>query len=479
MPTELIPFVNAQRSGLEELAGATPSAMNVVVSSAGDVRRRPGIVAHAGAPASVIDAGGLTALHVDGSGRLFAVGAPSPASAVYYVLPGLASHLGDLDGTTRPTIAETEALLVLAQGQAIRKVELASLAMSDLGGTPPLASHVIAQNLRLLVNDVAVDKTKVNYSDQSIGTTDFSGHEAWPTSSSVAGGFFTAEARPDPVVALGENTNEVWVWGSKTLQVFSPDPTLVYAPVASRETGCSAPYSVIKADESFAWLDNKRRFVLSDGRGIEPIGGDAIQRDIDGMTRVSDCFGYRVLMGTVDALVWTFPVDGRTFVYQKGAGWGQWATRAGGAWGQIGITAHHQQDETAKNIVGTSDGKIGELSFDSSTDLDGSVISAHITTGFADRGSSALKLCDEVRLTLRRGTPVSELEPTGLLYWRDDLGGWNAPLPVSLGRSGDFETTITFYSLGSYRSRQWRFEFDGATPLVLVKAEERFTVLEG
>ncbi len=484
MPTELIPLANLQESGGEELSGASPSAMNVVTDKRGCVRRRPGIAAYSEAPSGVVDADGIYGMYTTDEGDLFAVGGSSPAAQIYRVAGGSAAALSPgliytemLTGSGRPVFAETEMLLVITAGLYIQKVELSSFASSRLGGPPPQATHVIAQNLRLSANDVAVDKTKVNYSNIAIGTTDFSGHEEWPTPAGVDGGYFTAESRPDDVVALGENTNEVFVWGSRTLQVFSPDPTLVYAPVATKEAGCSAPYSPINADENFAWLNDKRRFVLSDGRSIDQIGGDAVARDLKGMAQVDDCFGYRVLLETCDALVWTFPADGRTYVYQQGVGWGQWASRVGGAWGPFPVTAHHLQVGTGNNLVGTADGRIGELSFDSSTDFD-EPISAHVTTGFIDRGTTKNKLCSAVRLTLRRGE-TSSGEPRGLLSWRNNLGGWEAPIWVSLGRSGDFETTVTLPSLGVYRTRQWRFQFDSEATLVLVKVEEDFEILEG
>lgn len=475
MATEIIPFANLQESGLEELAGAGPSSVNVVTDSRAAVRRRPGIREYAGAPDSVIDSAGIVGLHSTLGGKLIAVGAASPSSDVYIVDSSSATLLGQIDGGQRPTFAETEILLVLAAGAYPMKIELTGAYLMDyLGGTPPQATHVVAHNLRLSLNDVAVDRTKVNYSEQAIGTTDYSGHEQWPTSTTAAGGFYTAEARPDPVVAIGENTNEVFVWGQTTLQVFVTDPNLVYAAVPSREVGCGAPYSPIKVKESFAWLDHQRQFVRSDGRSVEVVGGNAIHRSLEGVT-VSDCFGYRFLSGSVDALVWTLPTDGRTFVYQDGVGWGQWQSRVGGTWGQFAVTAHHLQAGTKKNLVGTADGRIGELTFDSQTDF-GEAISAHVTTGFIDRGTSKKKRCAEVRLTLRRGEASGE--PTGLLSWRDDLGSWEAPIEVSLGRSGDFETTVRLPSLGAYRTRQWRFQFDGEATLVLVKVEEDFEILE-
>lgn len=493
MPTEPIPFVNAQNTAAEELAGAIPSAMNVWVDARGTIRRRPGVATY-NSGLGVIDTAGIAGIYSTLAGDLFVVSAPDPVAKIYRVNGGSAASISpdyttSVTGSGRPVFAETEVLLLIAAGADVQKVRLDTFQSSRLGGDPPKASHVIAQNLRLLVNDVDVDRTKVNYSDQSIGTTDFSGHEIWPTSTSAGGGFFTAEARPDPVVAIAENTNEVWVFGQFTLQTFAPDATLVYAPASSIEVGCAAPYSVVKVDDEFCWLDEKRRFVRSDGRGVGVIGGNAIKPELEAMTTVSDCRGGRVLMGDLDALAWTFPSDGRTFVYQQGVGWGQWSSRSGGLWGQWPVLSHHYMASTGQNLVGLVDGRLGKFDFSFLADMQSAseVISAHITTGFLDRGTTAKKKCRQVRLTLRRGevSPLLEeitgvtAEQGGYLSYRDNLGEWSPPITVGLGRSGDFETTVTLHNLGQYRTRQWRFQFDGFAPLLLVKAEEVFEALEG
>lgn len=477
MASERIPFRNQQESGSESLAGASPIAMNVVIDSKGAVRRRPGITTTTKATSEVIDAAGIAGLYVTEAGAIFATSTPDPTASVYKVGPSGALLLGaPFYGSNRPTFAETEMLLTIAAGAGIRKIVLSTLTSGALGGDPPRASHVIANASRLLANDTLVDRTKVRYSSTAIGTTDYSGLETWDPAVGNTAGFFTAEARPDAVVALAENTNEVFVWGSDTLQVYDPDPTLVYAPAATREVGCSAPYSIIKRDQEFYWLDNYRRFVHSDGRTFEVLS-DAIKSDLDGMASVIDAFGYRVLTGAVDALVWTFPTDGRTYAYQVGSGWGQWSgfDAVRNNWAPFVVTAHHLINGDNANLVGTSTGQVGLLSATATSDFS-TPINAYVITGFQDHATDARKQCVSVRLALRRGQTTTG-EPRALLSWRDSLGPWEAPIPISLGVSGDTDIVVELRSLGIYRRRQWRFSFDGTAELVLVAATEEFDVL--
>lgn len=478
MPTERVPFLPNQESGTEALAGGAPLAVNVVVDRRGAVRRRPGIATDASLMTGTVDSNGINGLHATADGRLLAVG--SASRHVYEVGQSAALKLSTnspLQNSERPVFAETEGLVAIATGGPMSRVELGPWAMDLLGGEPPDCTHVVANAGRLLVNQPTSEfPGRISYSSVAIGST-ITGHEEWSIGVGTAG-FFTAEARPDKVVALHETTNEVFAFGASTLQVFAPDPQTVYTPLPVKEYGCIAPYSVVKRDQAFAWLDDRRRFVLSDGRTAEVLSGQ-IQQTLDDMGTVSDCFGYRIHYGSMDCMVWTFPTDGRTFVYQMEAGWSQWsgwdAAKAG--FKAFPVTAHHQRSDTGLNVVGTSAGRVATLKQSAQDDL-GDPIQARVDTGFLDRGTDRRKLCISVRLVLERSEPTGSTEPLVYVSWRDDLGPWNAPRAVSLGSSGSRAIVGQLRSLGVYRRRQWRFEFAGPEALVLASATEEFEVLE-
>ncbi len=467
-----IPFTNQQASGYDALGGAGALSVNVVSDPTGAARKRPGIAAYSEAPETTVDTGGIQGLFTTDGGVILAVGG-GPSRAVYEVAGGAARELyAPLPGALRPTFAQTEMITAITGGRETLKYEFASRETSLLGGPPPLSSHVIAHASRLLENDVSLDKTKVRYSGIALGTTTYAGLENWTFATPA--GFFTAESRPDPVVAIAENTNEVFVFGAETLQIFGTDPQSVYVPAgASREYGCSAPYSIIKQDQAFAWLDQYRRFVLSDGRNVKVISGE-IKTTLDSITTVSDCFGYRVVLNSVDCLVWTFPSDGRTFVFQAGGGWGQWSATGGEL---LTIQSHCLRSDTNVNVVGTTDGFIGQLSFGAQTDL-GERIEARIETGYLNRGTDMKKHCQCVYLALRRGEVTGATGPVAWLSYRDQPGPWSSRIPVDLGRSNDTHPVLQFRSLGTYRRRQWRFEFTGTQELTLLSATEEFEVTE-
>jgi hypothetical protein len=473
-----IPFGNVQESGQEELAGASPFAINVITDGKGAVMQRPGVGPYAGAPATPI---GLPVdmIYATVGGVLLVVAGSAPSRNIYSVTAGGAGNLssvlsGDLTGPARPVIAEAEALVVLTAGSLPQKVTLPGLVSARLGGVPPNGFSVVANSSRLLIDNPTFSG-QVQFSDVFTGTVTYAGAETWIPAVGNSAGFFNAAARPDPVQAIRDNTNEIFVFGTSTLQIFDPDPTVTYAPAATREVGCSAAQSVVKVDQSFMWLDDKRRFVVSDGRTFQVLS-DAIQQTLNDLSVVGDCFGYRFVEGSADALVWTFPTDGRTFVYQVGKGWGEWL-----GWNDsqnisapFGVTAHHLRADQDVNVVSVGLGQIAKLSRNFSTDL-GARFQASVTTGFSDQGSGLRKQCVSVRLFLRRGQTGEN--QGGRLWWRDTLGTWEGGLRFTLGATGDYESMVEFRSLGVYRKRQWKFEFSGTDPFVLASAAEEFSVL--
>lgn len=482
-----IPFVADQASGWESTAGAGVSAMNVVVDGAGAVTRRPCITNAAGlAPTTAFaaSAGGLAGLFVTNEGKIFAIGsnatlvqAQRPIWAVNpttYTLIGAGASPYGLNGTKRPVFAETELLVVVAGGANIEKIVKTSGLSDRLSGNPPSATHVIVQSNRLLANDVVIDRTKVRYSDVALGSISYAGHELWNAGIGGAG-YFTAEARPDNVQALAENTNEVFVFGVGTTQAFAPDPSLTFAPTSTIEVGLSAPYSVVKVDQKFLFLDQLRRFVLSDGRTFSVIS-QPIQRVLDEMAVTSDCFGYRVTTGFSDIIVWTFPSDGRTFAFSKGT-WSQWSSfsSTGNNWGTFPATCAASLSDRATCLVGTAAGQIGQLSQNANADY-GAPVVASVTTGYLNHDTDARKHCKAVRLSLRRGAETTR--PYATLSYRDRPGAWEQAIPIDMGASGDTEIVVSLRALGTYRRRQWKFEFSGPETFVLASAVEEYEVLD-
>lgn len=536
MPSEAriepIPFGPSLETSSEEISGGSPEAYNVIVDARGALRKRPGLAAYTGvAPATAVDAAGVLGLylteqrvaHTTGTptvsgahpGVLYAVGATVNSSGgghnagrnVYRIVGGTATLVGTgaanedrlatpaAIATTRfprPTFAETEALLVIAGGAEMGKIDIRPETfsapnftnpnvdyheMSFLGGCPPLASHVFTNSSRICANDTQLDQTKVRYSDITQGIVDYTPHESWDPSPGAAG-FFTAEARADSIIACYENTNDIFLFGRTSLQLFAPGGSTTFSPSVTREVGTLAPYAPVKVDDKFYWLDHQTRFIASDGREWKDVGGP-IQATLDALTTPSDCYGYRFSESFADCVAFRFEADAQTLVLQPNIGWCKWAlyTAASDSFSQFPVLSHHRRQDGGLNVVGLSDGTICTLSLDNETDL-GAAIVAYVSTGFEDRKTDNLKQSLSVQLTFKRTQALSDGVVCYLDY-RDDLSSEWTTLDIDLGvGDGNLTPTIPIYTLGIYRRRQWRFRFPSASGLHLVRATERFIALD-
>jgi hypothetical protein len=472
MPENVIPFVPHEQSSSSDLGGASPYAINVSIDRAGVVRRRPGITTYSPAPSTVVDANGIAGLFSTVEGSLLAVSDHPSQRSIYRVAAGVAvQDTNAIDGAGRPVFAETEAIVLCTAGGLVKRITKPGLTtVEQLANAPSDCSHIIANSSRLVANTAG--SGIMYYSSQAAGSS-YAGHEVWSVGG--GGGFFSAEGRPDPVVAIGETTARVLAWGTQSVQAFSPDADLNFAPVVTYERGTTSPYSIVKADEVFYWLDHKRRFV--GGSGEPQVISQDIQGELDDMSAVSDCFGYWVKLGYLDAIVWTFPTDGRSYCYQMGGGWSRWH-----GWNAqtnnhalFSVLSQTSITGSGAQVVGTVAGKIGQLSHSATTDL-GTKVTATVRTGFLNRGTDRRKKCDAAYFTIRRGT--TDVAPVATVRWRDDGGSWGQPRTVGFGTTSSRDFVVRLRSLGVYRRRDWEFTFsDDSTELELAAAVEHYTEL--
>jgi hypothetical protein len=484
MTEKPIPFINAMSASVPELGGGSQSVMNVITRGNGSLVRRPGVEDYSQAPGYAIHSGEISAVHETLDGELYAIGEQQPERQFYRIRPGGATALtgasGSLRGTKRPVLTETQMLLVAAGGDNMRAVNLGNDYIIPVGSSAPKATHVLINKNRLVANDVELDTSVVRYSEQAIGNTwpssdGYVGHTLWYYGGIGTAGYFTAEARPDPVVAIKDTVGELVVFGSTTTSVYAPeaaDSSLIWSPVGVLETGCCAPYSPIHHRELFFWLDHRRRFVVGDGSSVKDIG-QQIQSELDSLGTVDDCWGFVYQESNVVCLVWVFPTDGVAYAYQEDSGWSRWAGWTGN-WSPLVVSSHHQRFAGAENIVGTTGGRVANLTMSADDDL-GDTVRAYVETGYISHETQARKTCDVVSFRLRRGAPGSS-GPHAFFGYRDRPGPWRSRIPIDLGVSGETEPVVRFYGLGVYRQRQWFFEFSGSERLELLGASETFSV---
>lgn len=467
-----INFAQGEAQGLEELAGASPKLWNLMASPDGTARVRPLLTTWTDFQTGVATATNVIGLFV---WRTYVVFVTDDRKIWAYLGPGNVVALSDatsttqLDGTGRPIFSYDAQRVVIAGGGTPQKWEGSGLS-SRLGGTPPNMTHIGYSSTRFIGNQN--DNTGlIQWSD--VGVT---GHETWLTSASIPDdadpGDQEAEASPDPVVALHVSANEVFAFGTETLQVLYPDPSTAFATASTVNVGCGAPYSVILDEDVFAWLDDLRRLVTSTGRDVNAISTPTMAKSLDELETVSDCWGASIRIASYDLLLWTFPTEGRTLYYDRNSEkWGEWYSMSTGQlipWRGQSYAYWSDQD---LHLVGMDDGTIAILSLEATDEL-GETPVAIAQTGFDDQGTLVRKLCQRLQLQMKRGftAPTASVVSSVDVAYRDDLGAFRPALNFSLG-AGDYQPTADKWALGMYKQRQWRLTFSGTVEFVLAKAK--------
>ena len=395
---------------------------------------------------------------------------------------------GELAGDGRPSMIATRRMLLAAGGAQIQKwggnPNIDTERLQNVGNgvdpapsyPPPDASFISAIAQRLIAQPR--DASGTIYWSGSL-----EGYENWDFGLGGAS-YIQAAAKPDSLVAIFDNTNEVFAFGNETIQVFTPaalqvdvndpDVLLDFAPSRTQNIGTISPYSIVPVDDNFMMLDRQRRFITTDARSYTDDSRQVAQilRDLE---RIDDCWGFRMRFGRFDCVVWFFPTDGFGLVYDKQTGkWSEW--RMGGvAEGPITITSACNWAERGIFLVGTSDGQILQLDELSETD-NGEPIKAEIISGFTDHGSTSQKHCKTLLLKFKRTFPPAMAGSGHVRLWtRSDQGTWRFIKDVELSSSKS--PCIQLRSLGVYRTRQWKLEYTGQDEIQLVSAQEEFEVL--
>jgi len=467
----------------DELGGAMPTVSNVVVDNGGSVRTRPGIAAWpgfdavtpGGSPVIGMIAWGLNLIYVTADRRIWAL----PVGGELEALSDTGDLTTMLDGGERPSFVAGRDMVVIAGGGAIQKWTgsglSARLTNTGAGGPPPEASYIcgIAQRLVAAI---------VGKSGQLWWTGPLEAYENWDMATGGAS-YIQASAKPDPVIAMGDNTNEIYAFGSETVQVYAPSNLAVdandsnnildFAPSRTMNLGLGGRDAFCAVDDTWAMMDRYRRIVITDARTYNDVSKQVAKLLLD-FGDVSDAWAFRMRFGRFDCVVFMFPTEGQGLIWNANSGnWSTWK-----AWNgkdtAIGVTAAYHWPEQDVFLVGMADGSIAQLDEEATTDL-GNPINIELVSGFTDHGVTAQKACRTLMLNFRRTLFNASSSAFARLYMRDDLGVWEQVEDIPI--SPEPTTTEQLRSLGVYRTRQWKVQYAGSDGFSFVSATEEFETL--
>jgi hypothetical protein len=466
---------SGQVSGVDSLSSAASAVVNWEIDEAGINRPRAGLATYTTTGLGTSPVVGMVRwksylVMVTQDRKLWAISDANPT----VVLPLSDATSGtQLEGMRRPVFAIGDQYVYVTGGGRIQRWSN-GLLLSEVISASPNCTHIAILGQRIVANidDSAAATGSYQWSD--IGEGAFG---TWP-----AANVANAEARADPVVAISENSSELYLFGSETLQVHGvgSDPTLPYELISAVNIGLAAPYAYTRMDSDFALLDDRLRLVMSDGRSAEPVS-DAIQRDIRSMTTISDCWMYREERGQQSLLVVRFPTERRTFAYDlKAKRWTERDYYSAPFAADWPVNAHVYWPARNYHLFGSSltGGGLLRLDETSRQDIGGPLVCLR-TTGWQDFGSANRKRSSRVKVIMRRGTATQGATPGALeLRVQNDGGPWSTWKQVSVGTPDDYGQNQDLYGLnGVFRRRRYGIRYSTSEDMSLVSVQDDVTDL--
>jgi len=294
--------------------------------------------------------------------------------------------------------------------------------------------------------------------------------------------YASAEAAPDLLVAHIVSHREVWMFGKNSVEVWynagNADFPLSRIQGAFIETGCDAPYSIAKMDNSIWWLggDDRGRGIIYRSNGYQParVSTEAIEYAIQKYSTISDAIGFAYQQAGHSFYVLTFPTENKTWVYD--AATQLWHERL---WFNNGDFVRHRANCKIifNDMVIVGDYQNGNIyEYDLETYSDNGTIQRWIRSWRAlptgtNNGKRTTHHSLEVFVESGTGLVTGQgSDPQIQLRWSDDGGHtWSNYHAKSIGKIGEFGKRVKWQRLGSTSGINDRvYEISGTDPVKIV-----------
>ena len=294
--------------------------------------------------------------------------------------------------------------------------------------------------------------------------------------------FASAEGLPDLLQCVMSNNRELWAFGTDTTEVWynagtSPFP-LQRIQGAFNETGCLAPYSVAKLDNSVFWLGNDPRgygmVYRNQGYLASRVSTHAVEYAIQQYGDTSNAIAYTYQQEGHAFYVLTFPTVNKTWVYDVATG--AWHERACFSNGYFTRHCSNCQTNFQNNTV-VGDYLNGNIyALDLSVYDDHGAVQKWVRSWRAlPQGTNDLKRTVQhlLQLEVESGTGLNDGQgsnPMVMLRWSDDGGHtWSNEHWMSVGKVGEYYRRVIWRRLGmTNKLRDRVYEISGTDPVRIV-----------
>lgn len=280
--------------------------------------------------------------------------------------------------------------------------------------------------------------------------------------------FATAEANPDPLVAvyvlngnlilMGETTIEFWGVTGDAAQPFS------WIPSATAQWGLAARQSIARLGETAAFLARNQQgqvqVCMLQGYQVVPISIPELDYTINNFSATENATAYSYMLGGHPMYVLSFPSAGRSFLYDLSSqAWSELTSPDGGMhWGEVAAnfrSAIYVSDYRQGTLY-----RIDPLTYtENGENVQRQIVGRHIFQG--DPMS-----VPELWLDMEMGGITDPNAPAPQVRLRTSKDGghtWSNELWSPIGAQGVYQQRAVFRRLG--RARDWLFEASITAPV--------------
>ncbi len=292
--------------------------------------------------------------------------------------------------------------------------------------------------------------------------------------------YATAESNPDPLVRVFSDHRELWLFGTRTVEVFydSGDADFPFVRIngATQEIGCIAKHSVVGIDNTLIWLDSRGMCVRAVGYQPQVISTRQIEYQWAKYPRLDDAVAFGYSMEGHSFYQINFPAAGKTWIYD--AAINEWHERSSFVTkGNVIPQGRHRaacyEHAFGLHLVGDyATAKIYSFNMSQYTD-DGEPIIRERTGPVISNNNRRL-FFRELKLDFETGVGLVNGQgsnPKAMLQWSNDGGHtWSNEHWAPIGKVGDFGAVVRWKKLGVGRNRVFRVRISDPVKICIINA---------
>lgn len=295
-------------------------------------------------------------------------------------------------------------------------------------------------------------------------------------------GYATQESNPDNVVGIMEHRGDLWIFGDKTTEIWTPtgNASLPFQRIGSGilNIGCEARGSIAKDKNGLYWLGNDLQVHFAQGYNFNRISTHDMERefleDYD-PEDVANAYSFCYTAGGHDFYVLTVP-NWKTWVFDMATKvWHERKSSDAPIWDAFCLA-----NAFNKNLVGDgSTGNLYELDSKYYVDREGDYIEREIIFPPVFMDDNRLVM-DKMYLDIRTA-PSDDLSknPQIMLMWSDDGGNiWSSEHWKTLSKTGNYKARVIWRCLGQCRQRIYKMRITDAVKVEIsglyCEGEERY-----